>query len=260
MSASSGPPASFSVGSDTAPDASSYAERTGWAGPMATYPIFLVGLHRRRCVVVGGGRIALEKVEGLLAGGAATVDVISPELIEPLRRLAGEGRVRHIARRFEAADLHGAFLVIAATDEPQINRAVFEEAEAMGILAQVVDDPPRCAFIMPSVLRRGGLTIAISTGGASPALAVRLRERLQEALGAEYERFVELAGALRPRIMDQIPDPAVRKRLWYALVDGEVLERLRAGDDEGAMAEAERLIAVAREESVECASASRGSL
>lgn len=245
----------MSAAPDAASDAHSYARRTGWTGPMTTYPIFLVGLERRRCVVVGGGRIALEKVEGLLAGGAAVVDVISPELVEPLGQLAAAGRVRHIARRFEPADLDGAFLVIAATDDFEMNRLVFEEAEARGVLAQVVDDPPQCAFIMPSVLRRGGLTIAISTGGASPALAVRLRERLQEAIGAEYERFVELAGALRPRIMDEIPDPAVRKQLWYALVDGEVLERLRAGDGEGALAEAERLIAAAKAERVDSAAA-----
>src|SRR5690554_2105542 len=100
-------------------------------------------------------------------------------------------------------------------------------AEARGILVNVVDDPPHCTFILPSVVRRGGMTVAISTGGASPALATRLRERLERDFGAEYERFVDLAGRIRPRIMDTIANPDERKRLWYQIVDSPVLELLR---------------------------------
>jgi len=207
-----------------------YAARTGWKGPMTTFPVFLVGLDRRTCVVVGGGRIAAEKVRSLLAGGAGRIVVVSPELGEELQALARDPRVAHVARQFEEADVDGAFIVMAATDDPAVNQRAFAAAEARGILAQVVDDPVRCAFIMPSIVRRGDLTIAISTGGASPALAVRLKERLSEMLGVEYERFVALAGELRPLIMDRIEDAEVRKRLWYEIVDSDVLSLLKAGD------------------------------
>src|SRR5690606_23536852 len=128
------------------------------------------------------------------------------------------------------------------TDDPEVNRRAYHAAESRGILAQVVDDPPRCSFIMPSIIRRGGLTLAISTGGASPALAVRLTARLNEAIGVEYERFVELAGEIRPIIMDRIGDPDVRKRLWYRLVDSEALALLRDGRTAEAKALALRLI------------------
>lgn len=226
----------------------SYQNRVGWKGPMTTYPIFLVGLSGRRCVVVGGGAIATEKVHGLLGGGASCVDVISPEISPELRGLAEEGRVRHLADAFSPEYLDGAFVVISATDDPHINRRVFSEGEARGILVQVVDDPPRCTFIMPSIVRRGDLTVAISTGGASPALASRLRQRLADELGDEYEHFVRLAGRIRPTIMDRISDPRVRKALWYEIVDSEILSLFRDGCHDDAVAEAERLIDAAAAE------------
>ncbi len=228
---------------------SEYVQRIGWDGPMTTYPVFLVGLARRRCVVVGGGTIATEKVHGLLNGGATCVDVVSTELSPQLRSLLEAGRVRHVGERFVPEHVDGAFLVIAATDDSHVNGAVFEAAEARGVLAQVVDDPPRCAFIMPSIVRRGDLTVAISTGGASPALASRLKERLQEELGVEYQRFVALAGRIRPMVMDRIKDPQVRKSLWYQIVDSEILTLLREGREADAMAVAERLIDAAVNES-----------
>ncbi len=221
---------------------SSYVERTGWKGPMTTFPVFVVGLERRTCVVVGGGRIAAEKVHALIGGGAGRIVVISPELGDELRALTPDPRIVHISRPFEEGDLDGAFIVISATDDPAVNHKVYETAEAKGILAQVVDDPPRCAFIMPSIIRRGDLTLAISTGGASPALAVRLRERLQEMIGEEYERFVTLAGEIRPTIMDRIPDPDLRKKLWYEIVDSPVLQLLRGGAFDEAKAHALQLI------------------
>lgn len=219
-----------------------YADRTGWKGPMTTFPVFLVGLERRTCVVVGGGKIAAEKVLGLLDGGAGRIKVVSPDLGDELRTLVGDSRIMHIARHFTEKDVEGAFLVMAATDDPEVNQRAFDAAESRGILAQVVDDPPRCAFIMPSIVRRGDLTLAISTGGASPALAVRLRERLQEMIGVEYERFVALAGEIRPLIMDRIADSETRRRLWYDLVDSPVLQLLRQGALEEAKAHALRLV------------------
>ncbi len=224
----------------------SYAERTGWSGPMRTLPVFLVGLAKRRCLVVGGGRIAAEKVRSLLDGGAGQIDVVSPELGSELEPLVDGERVRHVPRSFQSSDLDGAFLAIAATNDPALNRRVYEEADSRGILSQVVDDPAHCTFIMPSVVRRGDLVIAISTGGASPALAVRLRERLEQELGEEYAAFVRLAGELRPLIMDSIADPNARKELWYRLVDSpDVLRLLKEGAYEAAKAQAEALIRAA---------------
>lgn len=227
------------------PERETYIERVGWSGPMRTFPIFLVGLEKRRVLVVGGGHVAAEKVRALLDGGAAQIDVVAPELSEALAPFVDGERVRHLPRAFDPADLDGAFLSIAATDDPETNRRVFEEAETRGVLSQVVDDPAHCAFIMPSVVRRGDLTVAISTGGASPALAVRLRERLEQELGEEYAAFVRLAGELRPVIMDSIADPAVRKELWYRIVDSDVLRHLKEGDFDRARAEAEALLRAA---------------
>lgn len=234
-----------------------YVERTGWKGAMPTYPVFLVGMERRRCLVVGGGRLAAEKTSGLLQAGAGSVRVVSPELSDEMAALIDDGRVRHIARRFRSSDLDGAELVYAATDDEAVNQAVFDEARRRGVLVNVVDDPPKCTFIVPSIVRRGGLTLAISTGGASPALAVRLRERLSEEIGEEYGRFVELAAELRPAIMDRIADPAARKRVWYRIVDSPILEWLRAGELEKARDAAERWIAEAADGDESLTAASR---
>ena len=158
----------------------------------AYYPIYLQ-IHDQPCVVIGGGKIAEGKAQGLLAAGAR-VTVISPDLTPHLRELARRSEIRHIARRYQPGDLAGAFIVICATDQIETNHQVWQEASAQGQLVNVVDDPPRCNFIAPAILRKGDLTISISTGGKAPALAVRLKERLQREIGPEYERFLELVG------------------------------------------------------------------
>jgi precorrin-2 dehydrogenase/sirohydrochlorin ferrochelatase len=196
------------------------------------YPVY-IQLREQPCVVIGGGKIAEGKVEGLLAV-QAKVTVISPNLTLRLHDLAKEQQITYIARTYQPGDLTGAFMVICATDQADINHQVWQEASANQQLVNVVDDTPRCNFIAPSILRKGDLTIAISTSGKAPALAVRLKERLQRELGPEYERFLELAGKLREPLAQHIPDFETRKALWYELVDSEILDILARGDESSA--------------------------
>lgn len=200
---------------------------------MNTYFPVYIQLREQPCVVIGGGKIAEGKVEGLLAV-EAKVTVISPELTSRLHELAEQNLIKYIGRTCQPGDLTGAFIVICATDQAEINHQVWQEASANNQLVNVVDDTPRCNFIAPSILRKGDLTIAISTSGKAPALAVRLKERLQRELGPEYERFLELAGKLREPLTHHIPDFETRKALWYELVDSEILDVLARGDEDSA--------------------------
>lgn len=202
-------------------------------GPHAYYPVFL-DLRDRPCVVVGGDAAAGAKVESLLAAGAR-VTVVAPELVGALADLAAAGAVRHLARPYRTGDLDGAFLAISVLADPAVNQPLWEEAEARGIPANVMDDVPRCSFIAPSIVRRGHLAVAISTAGRAPALAVRLRERLERLLGPEHARFLELAEALRGRLADRHPDFATRRALWYRLVDSDVLDLLARGREAAAV-------------------------
>ena len=193
------------------------------------YPVY-VQMHEQSCVVIGGGKIAEGKVEGLLAVEAKVI-VIAPELTPHLRDLADQKQIAYLGRVYQPGDLTGAFMVICATDQAEINHQVWQEATANHQLVNVVDDTPRCNFIAPSILRQGDLTVAISTSGKAPALAVRLKERLQREIGPEYERFLELAGELREPLARHIPDFETRKALWYELVDSEILDVLASGDE-----------------------------
>ena len=193
------------------------------------YPVY-IEMRGQPCVVVGGGKIAEGKVDGLLAV-KANVTVISPDLTSHLHDLANQYQITYIPRAYQPGDLKGAFMVICATDQVEINHQVWQEATENRQLVNVVDDTPRCNFIAPSILRKGDLTIAISTSGKAPALAVRLKQRLQRELGPEYERFLELAGELREPLARHIPDFETRKALWYELVDSEILDVLADGDE-----------------------------
>lgn len=196
------------------------------------YPVY-IQLLDQPCVVIGGGKIAEGKVDGLLSV-EAEVTVISPNLTARLHDLAEQKRITYLARTYQPGDLTGAFLVICATDQAEINHQIWQEATANHQLVNVVDDTPRCNFIAPSILRKGDLTIAISTSGKAPALAVRLKERLQREIGPEYERFLELAGELREPLARHVPDFEARKALWYQLVDSEILDLLARGDEASA--------------------------
>ena len=203
---------------------------------MRSYPINLVGLEDRRCIVVGGGEVAQRKVESLLEAGAERVVVISPGLTHKLGALLQAKRIEHRPRGYQPGDLEGAFVVIAATDDPTVNRNVWQEAQERCLLINVVDDPDRCNFFVPSVVRRGDLTISICTGGQDPALSARLRQELEPRFGREYAAFLEIAGALRDRVGRELSGRA-RLRFWYALADSEILALLK----EGKRQEAERL-------------------
>lgn len=210
---------------------------------MNYYPVFL-NLQGRRCVVIGGGMMAEGKVRGLL-GAAAAVIVISPELTPCLRAWVDEGRIGHLTRTYQPGDLAGAFLAISATDDHDVNVRVWEEASARNLPVNVVDDTPHCNFIAPSILRRGDLTVAISTSGKAPALAVRLREQLEHLVGDEYARFLELAGTLRGPLAERYPSFEQRKALWYRLVDSDVLVLLKHGDDAAARRRMTEIMGVA---------------
>lgn len=159
------------------------------------FPAFL-DLRGRRCLVVGGGSIGERKVRDLLACGA-DVTVVSPALTPTLAQLADANAIVHRARRFESADARGVALVIAATNDPKADRAVAAAARRHRALVNVVDRAELCDFIFPSVLRRGELQIAVSTGGRSPALAREIRRRLEPVFGPEYAELVQRVGALR---------------------------------------------------------------
>ena len=148
-------------------------------------------LTGRRCVVVGGGEIGLEKVEGLLASNGRVV-LIAPDAVPELQELAAEGSIEWIRREYEPSDLERTFIAIAATDDTDVNIRVFEDAERRAMLVNVVDVPPLCNFILPAIVRTGPLAIAISTAGASPALAKRIKREIAAAYGPEHARLAEL--------------------------------------------------------------------
>lgn len=190
---------------------------------MAYYPISL-RLDGCRCVAIGGGAVAERKVAGLLAAGGC-VTVVAPEVSAGLAALVRAGSITHHPREFQPGDLRGAVLAVAATDDVGVQRAVAAEAEAERILLNVVDTPELCTFIIPAVAQRGLLTVAVSTGGASPALARRMREEIEERLGPEHAVFTQILERLRQRLS---PGPT-RQRLFGELVNSPVLEWLRHG-------------------------------
>lgn len=186
------------------------------------YPVVL-DLRGRPCLVIGTGPLAEEKVHGLLAAGAA---------------------VTH-RESYVESDLNGMVVAIVCGQPPEIAEAVWREARRRNILINTVDDPPRCGFIAPAVVRRGDLAVAISTNGKAPALAVRLRQRLESELGEEYGRFLSLAGSVRAPLLASRPDFGERRELWYRLVDSDVLDLLRQGDEEAARGRFAEILGVA---------------
>jgi precorrin-2 dehydrogenase/sirohydrochlorin ferrochelatase len=205
------------------------------------YPILLVDLANMLCAVIGGGKVAARKVDALRRAGARPV-VISPALCRPLRTLLEAGEIDAILREYRAGDLAGVRLVIAATDDPQTNEAVWQEARAAGCLVNVVDDPARCNFYVPATVRRGALTLSVSTAGRSPSLARRIRQALEAEFDPAYEAYVDLLGELRPAVEEQIPSPAGRKELWSALLDSDMLSLIRRGEIEAARRRAGEIV------------------
>jgi precorrin-2 dehydrogenase/sirohydrochlorin ferrochelatase len=166
---------------------------------MRYYPVFL-DLKERLCVVVGGGRVAERKIKSLLRTGAR-VKVISPRLTDSLARLKKGKKISHVSRIYRSGDLQGSFLVIGATDDRSVNERIFREAAAGRIPVNVVDDPAHSSFIVPSIVQKKGLLVAISTSGKSPALARLLRQKFGREIGPEYERLLKLLGKVREKLL-----------------------------------------------------------
>ncbi len=201
-------------------------------------------LTGRRCVVVGGGEIGLEKVEGLLACDGA-VTLIAPEAEPALQEYAREGSIRWEQREYAGpADLEGVFMAIAATNDTDVNIAVYDDAEHRAMLVNVVDVPPLCNFILPAIVRTGPLAIAISTAGASPALAKRIKRQIAEEYGEPYARLAVLLNEVRGWAKSRLPTYQDRKEFFEGIVNGDPdpVEMLRCGE-EGAVRE---LIAAAQ--------------
>jgi len=190
-------------------------------------------LSGRRCVVVGGGEIGLEKAEGLLACDA-DVTLISPVANDELRALVTEGSITWQQREYAGPDdLQGVFMVIACTDDTDINIRVFDDAERRAMLVNIVDVPPLCNFILPAIVRTGPLAIAISTAGASPALAKRMKAEVSELFGEEYARLAIMLNDARGWAKGTLPTYQDRKAFFESIVNGEPdpIALLRAGDE-----------------------------
>ena len=187
------------------------------------YPVNLV-VADRECLVVGGGRVALRKVEGLLACGAR-VTVVAPAVDAELRRLPG---VTVVERAWGPDDLDGMRLVIAATDDPGVNAAVYAEGERRGVWVNGADDPAHCSFTLPSVVRRGDLQVTVSTGGRSPALATWLRRRLEGEIGPEYAVLLDLLATERDEL--KAAGRSTEGLDWQSALDSDMLGLIRNGD------------------------------
>ena len=190
-------------------------------------------LSGRRCLVVGGGEIGLVKVEGLLACDG-NVTLVAPDAIEPLRELASEGSIRWERREYRPEDLERTFMVIASTDDTDVNIKVYEDAERRAMLVNIVDVPPLCNFILPAIVRTGPLAIAISTAGASPALAKRIKAEIAEEYGEPYARLAILLNEVRGWAKGTLPTYQDRKAFFESIVNGQPdpVELLRRGDEQ----------------------------
>src|SRR3954451_477652 len=188
-------------------------------------------LTGRRCLVVGGGEIGLEKVEGLLACDA-DVTLVAPTAVPALEELAREGSIRWERRDYEPADLERTFMVIASTDDTDVNIGVYHDAEERAMLVNVVDVPPLCNFILPAILRTGPLAIAISTAAAPPALAKRMKAEVAELFGEEYATLAVMLNDVRGWAKGTLPTYQDRKAFFEAIVNGDPdpIALLRAGD------------------------------
>lgn len=196
---------------------------------MRYYPIF-IDLNGKKAVVIGGGNIAERKVNTLLECGAV-VTVVAPEATDAICSLATAGRIQWLSRNYQPGDLDGAFCTYAATDDNPVNTAVYEEATRNSQLCNVVDVPPLCNFIVPSIVDRGDLVIAVSSSGNSPALAKRLKVMLGDAYGEEWKTLNDLLGRLRPEVKRRYPEESPRNGVLERMLDAGVLDLLRQGRD-----------------------------
>lgn len=193
---------------------------------MEVFPIYLRNLDAKKTVLIGGNHEAEGKAKELLDRNAR-LTLISPDLTDKLHLWAEEKRFDWIPRTYRRGDLKGAFMAIVADFEGDTNEQVYREAEDLGILVNVMDDIPHANFAFGSVVKQGLLTISVSTGGAAPALAVRLRQRFEKEFGPEYAAFLEFMQKLRKPMARYHPEFKTRKKLWYELIDSDVLSMFR---------------------------------
>lgn len=207
---------------------------------MKYYPIYL-DIHDRSCLVVGGGDVAERKTAALLDAGA-DITIVSPALTAGLDALVCENKIMHRRKTFEEHDLSGVFLAIAATNNQAVNESVVRACRKAGILVNAATSPAESSFIVPSVVKRGDLMIAVSTCGASPALSRKIREELEHIYGHEYAVLLGKMSTIRTRLMSEISDEAVRRNIFQAIVDSDVLSLLRKGADRKAEQRIEEII------------------
>lgn len=191
------------------------------------YPVFLK-LSGKQCIVVGAGKVAERKVNALLDADADIL-VIAPSATGHIEKMAESGRIVWSKRAYVSGDLDSAFLVIAATNHRQTNSRIWREATRREILVNVVDTPEMCNFFVPAVVDRGRLKVAVSTSGASPALAAKLRARFENELEPEYADYIEIVADFRNRVINKISDPAGRKQAYERLFASDLLEQLKNG-------------------------------
>jgi precorrin-2 dehydrogenase/sirohydrochlorin ferrochelatase len=195
---------------------------------MKYYPIYL-DIKNRNCLVVGGGSVGTRKVLTLISCGA-NVTVVSLDASEKLHQLSNNGEIKFKERPFQTTDLDDRFLVIGATDNQELNLKIHTEAERRGLLCNIADRPKACNFILPSIVNRGDLIVAISTSGKSPAFAKKLRKQLEAEFGDEYAEFLNLMGAIRKKLLSQDHEPEAHKHLFEQLIERDLVQILRDGD------------------------------
>ncbi len=192
---------------------------------MRYYPVNL-DIQNRKCLVVGGGSVGTRKVMTLLDCGAI-VTVVSPDVTEQLSELANNGKIELIKRDYRSSDLDGMFLVIGATDNEELNSRIHSDSEKLNKLCNIADRPNVCNFILPSVVSRGDLVIAISTSGKSPAFAKKLRKDLEKEFGMEYAEFLKLMGAIRKKLLAEAHAPEAHKPLFEQLINSGLIDMIR---------------------------------
>ncbi|AEF94401.1 siroheme synthase [Desulfotomaculum nigrificans CO-1-SRB] len=189
------------------------------------YPIYL-NLEGQLCLVVGGGKVAERKIGSLLECGAR-VRLVSPQVTDQIKKWADLGQIELLQREYRPSDLTGSFLVFATTDNAEVNCQVARDCGERHLPVNVADNPTHCSFFVPSVIRRGKLSIAISTGGSSPKLAAKIRRQLESQFGPEYAEFLDLLSDVRRQVLADVEDIGQRQAIFYSLVESDILDLLK---------------------------------
>lgn len=195
---------------------------------MRYYPVNL-DIRNRNCLVVGGGDVGTRKVMTLLDCGAMVI-VVSPAVTEKIEELSNKGLIKLERRGFKPTDLDQMFLVIGATDNPELNRRIHAGAERLGMLCNIADRPEVCNFILPAIVNRGDLIIAISTSGKSPAFAKTMRKDLEKKFGTEYAEFLTLMGGIRTKLLSEDHEPEAHKHVFENLINGDLVNLIKHRD------------------------------